>query len=65
MRKTLKTSRSRLYEDKSTPEKLYQEHYFLYEAIKNHDAEGAQKLMLDHLVGVENQLARYLLSDIE
>ena len=63
MRKTLKTSRSRLYEDKSTPEKLYQEHYHLYEAIKNHDVERAQKLMLDHLVGVENQLANYLLAD--
>ncbi|MDR3587916.1 MAG: FadR/GntR family transcriptional regulator [Desulfosporosinus sp.] len=63
MRKTLKTSRSRLYEDKNTPEKLYQEHYHLYEAIKNHDVEKAQKLMLDHLVGVENQLANYLLSD--
>ncbi|MDR3543788.1 MAG: FadR/GntR family transcriptional regulator [Desulfosporosinus sp.] len=61
MRKTLKSSRSRLYEDDSTPEKLYKEHYRLYEAIKNHDVESAQKLMLDHLVGVENQLAKYLL----
>ena len=65
MRKTLKTSRSKLYEDKNTPEKLYQEHYFLYEAIKNHDVERAQKLMLDHLVGVENQLAKYLLPGVE
>ena len=65
MRKTLKTSRSKLYEDKNTPEKLYKEHYFLYEAIKNHDVERAQKLMLDHLVGVENQLAKYLLPGVE
>lgn len=65
MRKTLKTSRSKLYEDRNTPEKLYKEHYFLYEAIKNHDVERAQKLMLDHLVGVENQLAKYLLPDVE
>ena len=65
MRKTLKTSRSKLYEDKNTPEKLYKEHYFLYEAIKNHDVERAQKLMLDHLVGVEIQLAKYLLPDVE
>lgn len=65
MRKTLKTSRSKLYEDKNTPEKLYKEHYSIYEAIKSHDVQRAQKLMLDHLVGVENQLAKYLLSDVE
>ena len=65
MRKTLKTSRSKLYEDINTPEKLYKEHYFLYEAIKNHDVERAQKLMLDHLVGVEIQLAKYLLPKVE
>ncbi|MCO1599960.1 FadR/GntR family transcriptional regulator [Desulfosporosinus nitroreducens] len=58
MRKTLKSSRSKLYEHKDTPEKLYREHLFIYEAIKNHDAKKAQKLMLDHLVGVENQLAK-------
>lgn len=65
MRKTLQSSRSKLYEDRSTPEKLYQEHYLLYEAIKNHDMERAQKLMLEHLVGVENYLAKYMLSDVE
>ena len=65
MRKTLKTSRSKLYEDRNTPEKLYKEHYCLYEAIKNHDVERAQKLMLDHLIGVETQLAKYLLPDVE
>jgi DNA-binding FadR family transcriptional regulator len=63
MRKTLKTSRSKLYEDRSSPERLYQEHYSIYEAIKDHDVENAQKLMLAHLVGVENQLAKYLLLD--
>ena len=65
MKKTLKTSRSKLYEDRATPERLYKEHYFLYEAIKNHDVEKAQKLMLDHLVGVENHLAKYLLPNAE
>lgn len=65
MRKTLMTSRSKLYEDKSSPERLYKEHYSIYEAIKDHDQEKAQKLMLDHLVGVENQLAAYLLIDGE
>ncbi|WP_068964806.1 FadR/GntR family transcriptional regulator [Desulfosporosinus sp. BG] len=65
MRKTLQSSRSKLYEDHSTPEKLYEEHYLLYEAIKNHDVVRAQKLMLEHLVGVENYLAKYMLSDVE
>ncbi len=65
MRKTLKSSRSKLYEDKDSPERLYREHFLIYEAIKNHDEEKAQKLMLAHLVGVENQLAKYLLANIE
>ena len=63
MQKTLKSSRSKLYEDKTTPERLYQEHCSLYEAIKNHNVVEAQQLMLDHLVGVETQLAKYLLLD--
>ena len=61
MRKTLKSSRSKLYEDRTTPERLYHEHRSLYEAIKNHNVLEAQQLMLDHLVGVETQLAKYLL----
>jgi len=64
MRKTLKSSRSKLYEDKSTPERLYQEHFSIYEAIKEHNMKKAEQLMLGHLVGVENQLAKYsLLND--
>ena len=65
MQKTIETSRSKLYEDPKSPEKLYREHCLIYEAINNHDVEKAQKLMLDHLVGVENQLAKYLLLDGE
>ncbi|OLN30215.1 FadR/GntR family transcriptional regulator [Desulfosporosinus metallidurans] len=65
MQKTLKSSRSKLYEDTNSPERLYKEHLLIYEAIKNHDAESAQKLMLAHLVGVENQLAKYMLANIE
>jgi len=61
MRKALKSSRSKLYEHKDTPQKLYNEHYSIYEAIKNHDVTKAQKLMLEHLIGVENQLAKYLI----
>lgn len=65
MRNTLKSSRSKLYEDTSSPERLYQEHYSIYEAIKNRDSENAQKLMYKHLVGVENQLAKYSLANLE
>ncbi|EHQ88164.1 FadR/GntR family transcriptional regulator [Desulfosporosinus youngiae] len=63
MKKSLKSSRSKLYEHKDTPEKLFNEHVGIYEAIKNHDAAKAQKLMLDHLVGVENHLAKSILLD--
>jgi len=65
MEKTLKSSRSRLYEDKDTPMRLYQEHCSLYEAIKHHNVLEAQQLMLNHLVGVETQLAKNLLLDGE
>lgn len=56
MQKALQTSRSKLYEEKSSPERLYKEHYAIYEAIKEHNAANAQQSMLDHLVGVEKQL---------
>lgn len=65
MQKTLKSSRSRLYEHGGTPEKLYREHRDIYEAIKNHDSKNAQKLMLKHLLGVEQHIAKYLNKDIE
>lgn len=65
LRKTLISSRSRLYEDANTPERLYQEHYSLYQAIKNHNVVEAKQLMLAHLVGVETQLVKYLLLDNE
>lgn len=61
MRITLKTSRDKLAVDKNKPQRLYDEHFALYEAIKKHDVEKAQKIMLDHLVGVENELAKDLL----
>ncbi|WP_088226584.1 FadR/GntR family transcriptional regulator [Desulfosporosinus sp. FKB] len=61
MRITLKTSRDILASDKKKPQRLYDEHFAIYEAIRLHDIEQAQKLMLDHLVGVENELAKDLL----
>jgi len=63
MQKTLKSSRSKLYNDKNSPQRLYEEHYSIYETIKNHDILKAQQLMLAHLVGVETQLAKYLPQD--
>ena len=65
MKKTLKISRSKLYEDIHTPMKLYNDHRLLYEAIKDHDVERAKKLMLDHLVGVENQLGKFLIPGVK
>jgi GntR family transcriptional repressor for pyruvate dehydrogenase complex len=65
MQKTLKSSRSKLYADRHTPERLYQEHCSLYNTIKNHDVLKAQQLMLDHLIGVETQLADYSILDNE
>ncbi|WP_088189525.1 FadR/GntR family transcriptional regulator [Desulfosporosinus sp. FKA] len=61
MRITLKTSRNILASDRNKPRRLYDEHFAIYEAIRLHDIEQAQKLMLDHLVGVENELAKDLL----
>jgi len=60
MQKTLRSSRSKLYEDRNTPERLYREHCSLFEAIKSQNVLQAQQLMRNHLVGVENQLAKYL-----
>lgn len=65
MKTALKTSRSKLYEHADTPQKLYNEHCFIFEAIKNHDVHKAQKLMLEHLVGVEKHLAKYVVLDEE
>ena len=63
MQKSLKTSLSILYEDKKTPERLFQEHCAVYEAIKNHNVLEAQQHMLDHLVGAETILTKYFLPD--
>jgi len=49
----IRISRPKLYEDKYTPELLYQEHADIYEAIKGRDLQKAKENMLKHLLGVE------------
>ncbi|TGE34305.1 FadR/GntR family transcriptional regulator [Desulfosporosinus sp. Sb-LF] len=60
MQKALRNSRAKLAEDRDTdtPQKLYDDHYALYQSIKDHDVERARQAMMDHLVGVENQLSK-------
>ncbi|WP_279326032.1 FadR/GntR family transcriptional regulator [Bacillus sp. FJAT-47783] len=49
-----------LYSKDTTNERLYEEHKNIYEAIKNQDAEEAQRLMLAHITEVENVLKKFL-----
>lgn len=59
MRHMLETSRSKLYEGKYTPALLFSEHILIYEAIKNKDPEMASQRLLEHLIGVEEELIRH------
>lgn len=59
MHQTLKTSRIRLYEGKDAPERLYQEHSLVFDAILKQDSEQARRIMLEHLDGVEDKLLKY------
>jgi GntR family transcriptional repressor for pyruvate dehydrogenase complex len=59
MHQALKTSRIRLYEGQDAPERLYQEHKFVLEAISKQNPEQARRIMLDHLAGVEDKLLQY------
>lgn len=58
MKKTLRSSREQLYVTPGTPEKLYQEHEQIYNAILQRNPPLARKHMLDHLVGVEEYMTR-------
>ncbi|WP_425800360.1 FadR/GntR family transcriptional regulator [Desulfitobacterium sp. Sab5] len=53
MHHTLKTSRIKLYEEKGMPERLYNEHAGIFEAIRKRDLQHAKERMLAHLEGVE------------
>lgn len=53
-------TRPKLYEGKYTPELLYNEHEKIYNAIRSKDSEEAQRQMIEHLNGVENEILKCL-----
>lgn len=53
------TRRLWLYSEKSTLDRLWNEHQQIYQAIEAQDGSEAQKLMLDHLQSVEEVLMNY------
>lgn len=59
MHQTLKASRIRLYEGQGAPERLYQEHSLVLDAILQQNPEQARRIMLNHLAGVEEKLLKY------
>jgi len=58
MQRMLKSSRAELYKGKYTPELLLEEHLRIYEAIKAQDPVLAQKHMIEHLTGVEEEIIK-------
>jgi GntR family transcriptional repressor for pyruvate dehydrogenase complex len=55
------TRRLRMYSDPQVSEKLWQEHTAIYEAVKRRDPQAAQDTMREHLLHVEEVVARHLL----
>lgn len=53
MERTLKTSRTKLYEERDMPRRLYEEHVLIFQAIQHKDISLASQLMYSHLAGVE------------
>lgn len=58
MEQALTTSRLKLYQGKDIPQKLYEEHVSIYQAIQFRDVLQAQKLMSSHLAGVRENLKK-------
>lgn len=57
MEKSMKEARQLLlYSNPLRMNQLFQEHLRIYETIKNKEADEAFKAMMDHIVGVENDL---------
>ena len=56
MKTLLRTAREQLYITPGTPERLYQEHVLVYQAIVAGSVEEARKAMLDHLQRVEDNI---------
>lgn len=61
MGETMKeTRRLWLYSKQTTTDRLHDEHYAIYEAIKAQDPEAARHLMLAHIENVEDILFKYI-----
>lgn len=61
MGETMKeTRRLWLYSKQTTTDRLHDEHYAIYKAIKEQDAETARSLMLSHIESVEDILLKYI-----
>ncbi|KIY21764.1 FadR/GntR family transcriptional regulator [Mesobacillus subterraneus] len=61
MGETMKeTRRLWLYSKQTTTDRLHDEHYAIYEAIKAQDPEAARHLMLAHIENVEDILYKYI-----
>jgi len=58
MRNGLRSAREQLYRTPGTPERLLREHQEICRQIKNTNAEGARKAMLEHLEKVEKSLLK-------
>lgn len=63
MDQTLGTTRELwLVHTKGTPERLYEEHLGMFEAIKSGDVKNARSLMYRHLTNVEKELEKFNVS---
>ncbi|MEH7886064.1 FadR/GntR family transcriptional regulator [Bacillus sp. JJ1609] len=61
MGETMKeTRRLWLYSKQTTTDRLHDEHYAIFQAIKEQDAETARSLMLSHIENVEDILHKYI-----
>lgn len=60
MVETIRETRRLLLYSEGRDEQLLAEHRLIYQAIKDGDSELAQNYMLDHLVGVEKLLSKYI-----
>ena len=54
------TRRLWLYSKQTTTDRLHDEHYAIYQAIKEQDAEKARTLMLTHIENVEDILHKFI-----